>query len=143
MGMGRKGNHFTLHGQLHEPLALKEYKKKTGCRVAQYGLVASPEKPWLACSPDGVTHCGRLVEVSRAGRVQGQGDGALTPPQLKCPVTRLVVPGEVPRHYLPQLQISMYILDLQEADYFEWTQGQTNLVRYHPSSQKPLFRCRS
>jgi hypothetical protein len=66
MGMGRKGNHFTLHGQLHEPLALKEYKKATGCRVAQYGLVASKEKPWLACSPDGVTHCGRLVEVCPA-----------------------------------------------------------------------------
>ncbi len=129
MGMGRKGNHFTLHGQLHEPLALKEYKKATGCRVGQYGLVASKEKPWLACSPDGVTHCGRLVEVRRVGRVEGQGDGTLTPPQLKCPVSRLIVPGEVPRHYLPQLQISMYILDLQEADYFEWTQGQTNLVR--------------
>lgn len=134
MGMGRKGNHFTLHGQLHEPLALKEYKKATGCRVAQYGLVASPEKPWLACSPDGVTHCGRLVEVRRARRVDGQGDGTLTPPQLKCPVSRLIVPGEVPRHYLPQLQISMYILDLQEADYFEWTQGQTNLVRYRRPS---------
>lgn len=64
MGMGRKGNHFTLHGQLHEPLALKEYKKATGCRVEQYGLIVSKEKPWLACSPDGVTHCGRLVEVS-------------------------------------------------------------------------------
>lgn len=23
----------------------------------------------------------------------------------------------------------MYILDLQEADFFEWTQGKTNLVR--------------
>jgi hypothetical protein len=41
----------------------------------------------------------------------------------------VIVPGEVPRHYLPQLQISMYILDLEEADFFEWTQGQTNLVR--------------
>ena len=27
MGCKRKGNHFTLHGQLHEPIALKEYKK--------------------------------------------------------------------------------------------------------------------
>ena len=53
----------------------------------------------------------------------------LTRPQLKCPVSRVIVPGEVPRHYLPQLQISMYLLNLQEADFFEWTQGQTNLVR--------------
>ena len=27
MGCKRKGNHFTVHGQLHEPIALKEYKK--------------------------------------------------------------------------------------------------------------------
>ena len=27
MGAKRKPNHFTLHGQLHEPIALKEYKK--------------------------------------------------------------------------------------------------------------------
>ena len=63
MGCKRKGNHFTLHGQLHEPIALKEYKKVTGCKVASFGLVNSPDVPWLACSPDGVTHCGRLVEV--------------------------------------------------------------------------------
>lgn len=44
-------------------------------------------------------------------------------------MSRLIVPGEVPRHYLPQLQISMYVMGLQEADYFEWSQGQTNLVR--------------
>ena len=73
-------------------------------------MINSSETPWLACSPDGVTHCGRLVEI-------------------KCPVSRVIVPGEVPRHYLPQLQISMYCLGLQEADYFEWAQGQTNLVR--------------
>lgn len=30
---------------------------------------------------------------------------------------------------MPQLQISMYILGLDEADYFEWAQGETNLVR--------------
>ena len=48
--------------------------------------------------------------------------------QIKCPVTRLIVPGEVPRHYLPQLQISMHILGLDSADFFEWQQGQTNLV---------------
>ena len=63
MGAKFKGNAFTLHGQLHEPLALKEYKKLTGCKVAQYGLVTSKDEPWLACSPDGVTHCKKLVEV--------------------------------------------------------------------------------
>jgi hypothetical protein len=64
MGARRKPNSFTLHGQLHEPIALKEYCKQTGCKVGQYGLINSKDVPWLACSPDGVTHCGRLVEVS-------------------------------------------------------------------------------
>ena len=128
MGSKKKGNHFTLHGQLHEPIALKEYCKATGCKVAQFGLINSKDKPWLACSPDGVTHCGRLVEV-RPPPLPFTPLQPLTPPQLKCPVSRLIVPGEVPRHYLPQLQISMYVMDLQEADYFEWAHGQTNLVR--------------
>ena len=109
MGYSKKGNYFTLHGQVHEGLALGKYKEQTGCRVGQYGLITCPDEPWLGCSPDGVTHCGKLVEI-------------------KCPVTRLIVPGEVPRHYLPQLQISMHILGLESADFFEWQQGQTNLV---------------
>ena len=63
LGYKKKGNHFTLHGQVHEGLALGKYKEQTGCRVGQYGLITCPDEPWLGCSPDGVTHCGKLVEV--------------------------------------------------------------------------------
>jgi hypothetical protein len=75
MGYSKKGNYFTLHGQVHEGLALGKYKEQTGCRVGQYGLITCPDEPWLGCSPDGVTHCGKLVEI-------------------KCPVTRCI--GKTP-----------------------------------------------
>jgi hypothetical protein len=71
MGYSKKGNYFTLHGQVHEGLALGKYKEQTKCRVGQYGLITCPDEPWLGCSPDGVTHCGKLVEI-------------------KCPVTRCI-----------------------------------------------------
>jgi len=95
-----KGNKFTKHGVVMESAALERYAVETGHEVDEYGLLMDPENDWLAGSPDGITPCGRLIEV-------------------KCPVTREIVLGEVPRHYMAQIQTLLHITKLEVCDFVE------------------------
>ena len=108
-GMGKKfeGNSATKHGELYENEARILYEQRHGEVCHDLGLCPHPKYDWLGGSPDGVTESGKLVEI-------------------KCPPMRQIVPGEVPRHYLPQLQLCMQILDLEEADFIEYKPAETN-----------------
>jgi len=101
------GNSATKHGELYENDARILYEQRHGEVVHELGLCPHPIHKWLGGSPDGVTESGKLVEI-------------------KCPPMRQIVPGEVPRHYLPQLQLCMQILDLEEADFIEYKPAATN-----------------
>jgi hypothetical protein len=63
-------------------------------------LFPHPEYSWLGGSPDGITESGKLVEI-------------------KCPLKRKITP-EVPVYYMPQLQLLMEILDLDEAVFIQY-----------------------
>ena len=39
---------------------------------------------------------------------------------------RAIIPGEVPEHYMPQLQLCMEILDLESADFIQYKPAATN-----------------
>ena len=53
------------HGNDNEDRAIKIYERKTGHKVMSFGLLRSqvPGQTHIAGSPDGITHCGRLVEA--------------------------------------------------------------------------------
>ena len=110
-GMGKKflGNSATRHGELYEDEARILYEQRYGEVVHELGLVPHPIHTWLGGSPDGVTESGKLVEI-------------------KCPPQRAILP-EVPAHYMPQLQLCMEILDLEEADFIEYKPAETNWPR--------------
>ena len=97
-GLGEKftGNAATLHGEKYEDEARILYEQRHGEVVHEIGLVPHPVHKWLGGSPDGVSESGKLVEI-------------------KCPPQRKIIPGEVPGHYMPQLQLCMEILDLKEG----------------------------
>ena len=99
-GLGEKftGNAATRHGELYEDEARILYEQRHGEVVHEIGLCPHPVHKWLGGSPDGVSESGKLVEI-------------------KCPPQRAIIPGEVPGHYMPQLQMCMEILDLEEADF--------------------------
>ena len=86
-GLGEKftGNAATRHGEKYEDEARILYEERHGEVVHELGLCPHPLHPWLGGSPDGVSESGKLVEI-------------------KCPPLRQIVPGEVPIHYMPQLQ---------------------------------------
>lgn len=111
-GKGEKfmGNEATRHGELYEDEARILYEQRHGEVVHEIGLCPHPKYLWLGGSPDGVSESGKLVEI-------------------KCPPMRQIIPGEVPEHYMPQLQLCMEILDLEEADFIQYKPALTNWPR--------------
>lgn len=108
-GLGEKftGNAATRHGEKYEDEARMLYEERHGEVVHEIGLVPHPIHNWLGGSPDGVSESGKLVEI-------------------KCPPQRAIIPGEVPEHYMPQLQLCMEILDLESADFIQYKPAETN-----------------
>ena len=101
------GNAATKHGEKYEDEARILYEERHNEVVHELGLCPHPVHKWLGGSPDGVSESGKLVEI-------------------KCPPMRQIVPGEVPIHYMPQLQLCMEILDLEEADFIQYKPADTN-----------------
>lgn len=94
------GNEYTSHGNLYEPVARDKYSEMYNEKVHEIGLVPHPEHPWLGGSPDGITESGKLIEI-------------------KCPPKRKI-DGKVPKYYIPQIQILLEILDLEECDFIDF-----------------------
>lgn len=123
--LGISGNESTSfacqHGIDNEDRAIKLYERKTGHKVMAFGLLRSPAEgqQHLAGSPDGITHCGRLVEV-------------------KCPVKRKIEPGKVPAHYRSQIELLMHLTGIRMADFVQMgvAQGLFDITACPPT---PLY----
>ena len=94
------GNQATLHGNKYEEEARDIYCARYNEVAHEIGLKQHPEHPWLGGSPDGITESGKLLEI-------------------KCPLKR-EIKAEVPVYYMPQLQLLMDILDLEECDFIQY-----------------------
>lgn len=97
------GNAATEHGTRLEPVARDLYDAQTGRKTHEIGLVQHPRYPFLGGSADGVTEDGILVEI-------------------KCPLTRKIE-NKVPKHYMPQIQLLLEILDLDVCDFVQYRPG--------------------
>jgi hypothetical protein len=95
-----EGNAATAHGTLLEPLVRKMYDEKFGKTTHEIGVVQHRDYSWLGGSPDGITEDGLLVEI-------------------KCPLTRKIE-AKVPKHYMPQIQLLLEIVDLDECDFVQY-----------------------
>ena len=99
---GRKfsGNAATERGTILEPIARDLYDARFNKKSHEIGLVQHPVYPWLGGSADGITECGRLIEI-------------------KCPLTRKI-DNKIPKHYIAQIQLNMEILNLDECDFIQY-----------------------
>lgn len=98
------GNEATRWGTHYEDIAIERYSKLRNKKVLPFGLLIHPDYPWLGGSPDGITTDGILLEV-------------------KCPLTRKIVMGEVPEHYLSQVLLNLEICNLELAHFIEYCPG--------------------
>ena len=94
------GNRATQHGNMLEDQARDIYCEKYGEVCHEIGLHPHPEYSWLGGSPDGITESGKLIEI-------------------KCPLTRKIA-LEVPVYYMPQIQLLLEILNLEEAVFIQY-----------------------
>lgn len=88
------------HGNRYEAEARDIYAQKYNETVYEIGVVPHPQHMWLGGSPDGITDSEKLIEI-------------------KCPVSRKIT-NEVPKHYVPQVQLLMEILDLEVCDFIQY-----------------------
>lgn len=91
----------------HEDEACERYMHVTGHKVVFFGILPHPEHWWLAGSPDGVTACGRLLEI-------------------KCPWSRKITPV-MPKCYEAQVRLLQDIFKCEFADF----------VQYRPAGHGP------
>ena len=107
-------NPTTQHGHTFEPTALKRYCEKTGAIVLEYpcGYVKHPRYSWLGGTLDAMVRLPSGEEIVV---------------EIKCPVTRQIIPGEVPVHYYGQVQTYLYI---KEAAPF------AEFVQYKPAGKR-------
>lgn len=94
-----ESNVATRWGNKYEMAACKFYETIINEKVEEYGLILHEHIDWLACSPDGITDSGRMVEI-------------------KCPFKRKIT-GLPPIYYWIQVQIQLEVCDLQECDFIE------------------------
>lgn len=92
-------------GKKHEPVAAEVYARRTLSRVHEFGLLLHPALPGFGASPDGITSDGVMLEI-------------------KCPFTRTLQPGQVPRAYYAQIQGQLDTAGLDLCDYFEARLGE-------------------
>lgn len=97
-------NIYVRHGQKYEDEARDLMCSVMGETAFDKGLVVHPTEPWLGASPDGITYSGKLIEI-------------------KCPMQRKIVPGHVPHHYYPQVQIQMEVLDFDQCLFVQYKPG--------------------
>lgn len=97
-----KGNEATRWGQKWEDVAIKKYELLYKVHVAEFGLMPHPDIDYLAGSPDGIVkENATLIEV-------------------KCPMKRKIIPGVVPDYYIPQVQVCMECMDLDECHFIQF-----------------------
>jgi len=101
------GNDATKWGNHYEDTAIEKYSELRNKKVLSFGLIIHPDYPWLGGSPDGITTDGILLEV-------------------KCPIKRKIIHGEVPHHYLSQVLLNLEICNLELAHFIEYVPGKSD-----------------
>lgn len=110
-----QGNYATAYGVQHEERAIALYCAAMGKIQHEVGLISfeeihgpSPEYSMIAGSPDGIA--------------EYRHDREREPLMLefKVPLRRKIKPMEIPEHYVSQVQLNLWICDLEWGEFVEW-----------------------
>lgn len=101
-----EGNEHTARGIRLEPEVRDMYERDYQKKVHEFGLLVHPVYKWLGGSPDGITEDGILIEI-------------------KCPKK---ISTSVPVYYMPQIQLLLEIIELEECDFIQYSE-EKNLLK--------------
>jgi putative phage-type endonuclease len=123
-------NVATLHGQKYEDTAIELYCRITGKVNFNFGCICysdvnkefnhyNSNNDFLAGSPDGIVESLHNIDE----------EPILI--EVKCPYRRPIKDGYIPAYYYPQVQLNLYICDLNIADFIEFCPktNKLNVVR--------------
>jgi hypothetical protein len=128
-GAGRsfEGNESTMHGHKYESEAINLYEKLMLRENHTFGMISFSDLDpirstkesskkyidkkyhFLGGSPDGIS----------VDKIQPD-KSVLNQVEVKCPLRRQIKHGQIPEYYLPQVQLNMFILDLDVTDFIEY-----------------------
>lgn len=110
------------HGIMMEPMALDEYRLRTGFDCREIGFVIHNEHDWLAISPDALVY---------------ENETPIGGVEIKCPSTKKHVEylrmGRIPAQY--KSQVMHYFIVIESLEWMDF-------VSYDPRIQKNLFKFR-
>ncbi len=136
------GNESTEHGHKYESEAIGKYEALMLKENHTFGMISfadldpiratkessqkyiDPKYHFLGGSPDGISIDKVLTDESM-----------LTQVEVKCPLRRKIKHGQIPEYYFPQVQMNMFIMDLEVTDFIEYIPSATgksveiNIVR--------------
>jgi putative phage-type endonuclease len=118
-GLAKKfeGNEHTARGIRLEPHVRELYEKEYQKKVHEFGLLVHQEHKWLGGSPDGITEDGILIEI-------------------KCPKK---ISTSVPVYYMPQIQLLLEIIGLEECDFIQYCEDKNLLKVIHVKRDREWF----
>lgn len=105
----------TDHGHKYEPVAIEEFCKETGAIVRYPGYCIHAIHDWLGGTVDGVCEFTREVTISGIKFHPGQ----ICVIEVKCPFRR-PINGQIPNHYIGQVQTYLEILDKEYCIFIEY-----------------------
>lgn len=115
------------YGITTEGTAREDLERRLGARIVQTVLVVLPEQPWLCCSPDGLVQLANetvLIEIKCTYKFKD------TPfiryEERHCELPYLIfiddkIELRKSHQYYTQLQVQMYVLNLQKALLFVYS----------------------
>ena len=108
-----------MHGILMEPVALDEYRMRTGADAREIGFCIHDTLPYLAISPDALVY---------------QNGTPIGGVEIKCPSTKkhieYIRQNKIPAEYISQVMHYFIVIDS-----LEWV----DFVSFDPRIQKNLF----
>lgn len=107
------------HGLKYEQAALRQYSALTGNDIEECGLFVSPDTPFLAATPDGITVNGIVVEVKCPFVAKDKNISDVTVPYLKEEYGHLTLDKRHDYYYLVQGQL--YCTGRQQCDFCVFT----------------------
>jgi len=87
-------------GTMFEHVATEIYKDMKQVNINEFGLIINDKIENFGASPDGITDNGLMIEI-------------------KCPIKRKIINGNIPEKYYYQIQGQLAVCELFECDYVE------------------------
>ena len=88
-------------GTMFEDMAMRCYSQQhNDIKVHEFGLIIDNFNDHFGASPDGINDMGIMIEI-------------------KCPFSREIIDGLIPKKYYMQMQGQLAVCELEECDYIE------------------------